>query len=102
MISKVPQSGEALAWHQKKISFETSTIGRKATITNSNDKKNAARTPISKMALVKSDQFTIKPEAVAPPVDTSEWPLLLKNYNNCASHSRPELQNIQLILNSTC
>ncbi|KAG9246232.1 pseudouridylate synthase family protein [Calycina marina] len=44
------------------------------------------------MALVKSDQFTIKPEAVAPPVDTSEWPLLLKNYNDLlvrTSHFTP-------------
>ncbi|KAF2142982.1 uncharacterized protein K452DRAFT_317869 [Aplosporella prunicola CBS 121167] len=26
--------------------------------------------------------YTIKPQANAPPVDSSEWPLLLKNYNN--------------------
>lgn len=25
--------------------------------------------------------FSIKPEAVAPPIPTSEWPLLLKNYD---------------------
>ena len=25
--------------------------------------------------------FSIKPQAAAPPVDTSEWPLLLKNYD---------------------
>lgn len=25
--------------------------------------------------------FTIKPEAITPEVDTSSWPLLLKNYN---------------------
>ncbi|KAE8451897.1 centromere/microtubule-binding protein cbf5 [Mollisiaceae sp. DMI_Dod_QoI] len=39
------------------------------------------------MALVKSkkDQevdYTIKPEAVTPAIDTSSWPLLLQNYNN--------------------
>lgn len=25
--------------------------------------------------------YSIKPEAVAPPIPTSEWPLLLKNYD---------------------
>jgi H/ACA ribonucleoprotein complex subunit 4 len=38
------------------------------------------------MAMVvtqKEDDYTIKPEAVTPAVDTSSWPLLLKNYNNC-------------------
>ncbi|KAF7897825.1 uncharacterized protein EAF01_008791 [Botrytis porri] len=39
------------------------------------------------MALVstKKDQevdYTIKPEALTPAIDTSSWPLLLKNYNN--------------------
>ncbi|KAH8598300.1 pseudouridylate synthase family protein [Bisporella sp. PMI_857] len=37
------------------------------------------------MAVVVAKQevdYSIKPEAVAPPVDSSEWPLLLKNYNN--------------------
>jgi H/ACA ribonucleoprotein complex subunit 4 len=28
-------------------------------------------------------EYTIKPEAITPAVDTSSWPLLLKNYNNC-------------------
>ncbi len=27
--------------------------------------------------------FSIKPEAVAPSLDTSAWPLLLKNYDKC-------------------
>ncbi|KAF2430364.1 putative rRNA pseudouridine synthase [Tothia fuscella] len=27
-------------------------------------------------------EYTIKPEAAAPAIDTSDWPLLLKNYNN--------------------
>ncbi|KAF2115046.1 pseudouridine synthase [Lophiotrema nucula] len=56
------------------------------------------------MALVTtgSDQFTIKPQASAPAIDTSDWPLLLKNYSDllvrtahftpiphgCAPHSR--------------
>jgi H/ACA ribonucleoprotein complex subunit 4 len=38
------------------------------------------------MAMVvaqKEIDYTIKPEAVTPAVDTSSWPLLLKNYNNC-------------------
>jgi H/ACA ribonucleoprotein complex subunit 4 len=28
------------------------------------------------------EDYIIKPEAVTPSVDTSSWPLLLKNYNN--------------------
>lgn len=36
------------------------------------------------MALVQvEDDQIIKPEAVTPAVDTSEWPLLLKNWNKC-------------------
>ena len=31
-----------------------------------------------------SDDYTIKPQASTPAVDTSEWPLLLKNFDNCA------------------
>jgi H/ACA ribonucleoprotein complex subunit 4 len=42
------------------------------------------------MALVKKgDQevdYTIKPEAVTPAIDSSSWPLLLKNYNNCTHY----------------
>jgi H/ACA ribonucleoprotein complex subunit 4 len=37
------------------------------------------------MAMVvaqKDVDYSIKPEAVTPVVDTSSWPLLLKNYNN--------------------
>ena len=30
----------------------------------------------------KDVDYSIKPEAVTPAVDTSTWPLLLKNYNN--------------------
>lgn len=29
----------------------------------------------------KAEQFLIKPEAKVPPIDTSNWPLLLKNYD---------------------
>ncbi|EPE02937.1 centromere microtubule-binding protein cbf5 [Ophiostoma piceae UAMH 11346] len=29
-----------------------------------------------------SDEYTIKPQATAPAVDTSEWPLLLKNFDS--------------------
>jgi H/ACA ribonucleoprotein complex subunit 4 len=35
------------------------------------------------MALVKADsEYIIKPQASAPAIDTSDWPLLLKNYND--------------------
>lgn len=27
------------------------------------------------------EEYTIKPQAVTPAVDTSQWPLLLKNYD---------------------
>jgi H/ACA ribonucleoprotein complex subunit 4 len=44
------------------------------------------------MALVQTnpDAYVIKPEAAAPAIDTSDWPLLLKNYSDCMqqlSHS---------------
>ena len=39
------------------------------------------------MVVAKKDaqdvDYTIKPEATTPTVDTSSWPLLLKNYSNC-------------------
>jgi H/ACA ribonucleoprotein complex subunit 4 len=42
------------------------------------------------MALVTTKDevdYSIKPEAVTPALDTSEWPLLLKNYNNCMRYN---------------
>lgn len=35
------------------------------------------------VALAKGEEadYTIKPEAITPAVDTSDWPLLLKHYN---------------------
>ena len=38
------------------------------------------------MAVVKSSQemdYAIKPEALTPSIPTSEWPLLLKDYDKC-------------------
>lgn len=43
------------------------------------------------MALVKhenGDEMVIKPEAVAPNVDTSGWPLLLRNWDQCESRQQ--------------
>lgn len=42
-------------------------------------------TTIIAMALVQTDPdaYVIKPEAAAPAIDTSDWPLLLKNYSDC-------------------
>jgi hypothetical protein len=43
------------------------------------------------MAMVVSQKevdYSIKPEAVTPVVDTSTWPLLLKNYDK-REHSTP-------------
>ncbi|RFU35862.1 hypothetical protein B7463_g507, partial [Scytalidium lignicola] len=40
--------------------------------------------PVSKMAMVVAEKdvdYSIKPEAITPAIDTSSWPLLLKNYN---------------------
>jgi hypothetical protein len=42
--------------------------------------------PLTRMAVVPSKvdvDYSIKPEAVTPVVDTSKWPLLLKNYDKC-------------------
>lgn len=40
-----------------------------------------------KMALVKADEadYTIKPENITPKIDTSAWPLLLKNWDQRTS-----------------
>lgn len=49
------------------------------------------------MALVatkKDVDYSIKPEAVTPALDTSEWPLLLKNYNNCTRCSLSTVKGI--------
>jgi H/ACA ribonucleoprotein complex subunit 4 len=36
------------------------------------------------MALVQANpEQVIKPQASAPAIDTSDWPLLLKNYSDC-------------------
>jgi H/ACA ribonucleoprotein complex subunit 4 len=37
------------------------------------------------MALVKTnpDAYMIQPAAAAPAIDTSDWPLLLKNFSDC-------------------
>jgi hypothetical protein len=45
----------------------------------------ATNTTSIAMALVKTnpDAYVIKPEAAAPAIDTSDWPLLLKNYSDC-------------------
>jgi H/ACA ribonucleoprotein complex subunit 4 len=39
------------------------------------------------MALVKADEadYTIKPENITPKIDTSAWPLLLKNWDQRTS-----------------
>jgi hypothetical protein len=44
----------------------------------------SATTTTAAMALVQTnpDAYVIKPEAVAPAIDTSSWPLLLKNYSD--------------------
>lgn len=41
----------------------------------------------NKMALVKADEadYTIKPENITPKIDTSAWPLLLKNWDQRTS-----------------
>ena len=47
------------------------------------------------MALVKQDdgeELIIKPEAVNPTVDTSGWPLLLRNWDQCKSTEPPHVQ----------
>ena len=36
-----------------------------------------------KMGVEEDGDYSIKPENIAPPIPTSEWPLLLKNYDKC-------------------
>lgn len=33
------------------------------------------------MGMTEEVEYSIKPENIAPPIPTSEWPLLLKNYD---------------------
>ena len=40
---------------------------------------------IVKAGAAEEDEQVIKPQAVAPAVNTSDWPLLLKNYERRAS-----------------
>lgn len=38
------------------------------------------------MEIVKKEEdYAIKPESIEPVIDTSTWPLLLKNYERCAN-----------------
>jgi hypothetical protein len=55
----------------------------------------AHRTIIA-MALVQTspDAYTIKPAAAAPAIDTSDWPLLLKNFRKASSAPAPELTDL--------
>lgn len=48
-------------------------------------------TTTSAMALVQTnpDAYVIKPAASAPAIDTSDWPLLLKNYSDCMLQLSP-------------
>lgn len=48
------------------------------------------------MALIQTDSsaYTIKPQASAPEIDTSDWPLLLKNYSDCMQLSHSSLQHV--------
>jgi len=38
------------------------------------------------MALVVKDEHVIQPQALTPAIDSSDWPLLLKNYTNCIAY----------------
>lgn len=45
------------------------------------------------VAVVKGeDEYTIKPQAVTPAIDTTSWPLLLKNYEK-REYKAPEMSN---------
>lgn len=49
------------------------------------------------MALVVANDeadYAIKPEALTPSVDTSQWPLLLKNYDKREDSPNPSHQRI--------
>lgn len=56
----------------------------RATAISDNCSRKEVTTPnLVAMALVKADSdYIIKPQASAPAIDTSDWPLLLKNYND--------------------
>jgi hypothetical protein len=57
----------------------------------------------NKMALVGPDSapdYTIKPQAAAAPIDTSDWPLLLKNYSDRMQRLQ-QLRSMQLTMRSS-
>lgn len=53
-------------------------------------------------ALVKlkpaEDEYSIKPENIKPTIDTSHWPLLLRNYSNCMQSLSKYLQTFLTFL----
>jgi hypothetical protein len=44
------------------------------------------------------EEYTIKPQATTPSLDTSEWPLLLKNYEK--RKSPDDLMRLQLLFDA--
>ncbi len=56
--------------------------------------------PIVEMAMVVSQKdidYSIKPEAAIPAVDTSTWPLLLKNYDKREQRNSSDLKALSYI-----
>jgi hypothetical protein len=43
---------------------------------------------VVKKTTTEEEEYTIKPQATTPSLDTSEWPLLLKNYDKRESPDR--------------
>jgi hypothetical protein len=63
----------------------TKIFDRKLARSPQNANRSNRTRDINAMALVQTnpDAYVIKPEAAAPAIDTSDWPLLLKNYSDC-------------------
>lgn len=74
--------------HQKGENNQEAIVAGEADQIGPDQTRAENREKVAKMSLVKKtdeeDQQIIKPEAVAPNVNTADWPLLLKNWDQCA------------------
>ena len=72
------------------MSMSTPSTDKKKKKKSKEGEKTAPSTPM--VSASDEGDFSIKPEAVAPKIDTSKWPLLLKNYDQLhvrSSHYTP-------------
>jgi hypothetical protein len=50
------------------------------------------------MGAAEEPEYSIKPENVTPAIPTSEWPLLLKNYDKCTISAHSAITELSLTM----